>query len=67
VARVYEMAWVGTVSLVDGAGEALHTIRYGATGVAVVRLVDFPSFSMTCQKATTALFGASDGSRRLAQ
>ena len=32
VARVYEMAWVGTVSLVDGAGEALHTIRYGATG-----------------------------------
>jgi hypothetical protein len=32
VARVYEMAWVGTVSLVDGAGETLHTIRYGATG-----------------------------------
>lgn len=32
VARVYEMAWVGTVSLVDGGGEALHTIRYGATG-----------------------------------
>ena len=32
VARVYEMAWVGTVSLVDGKGEALHTIRYGATG-----------------------------------
>lgn len=32
VARVYEMAWVGTVSLVDGAGEALHTIRYGGTG-----------------------------------
>jgi hypothetical protein len=32
VARVYEMAWVGTVSLVDGGGDALHTIRYGATG-----------------------------------
>lgn len=32
VARVYEMAWVGTVSLVDGKGEALYTIRYGATG-----------------------------------
>ena len=32
VARVYEMAWVGTVSLVDGTGEALHTIRYGGTG-----------------------------------
>jgi hypothetical protein len=32
VARVYEMAWLGTVSLVDGSGEALHTIRYGATG-----------------------------------
>jgi hypothetical protein len=32
VARVYEMAWEGTASLVDGKGEALHTIRYGATG-----------------------------------
>lgn len=32
VARVYEMAWVGTVSVVDGKGDALHTIRYGATG-----------------------------------
>lgn len=30
IARVFEMAWVGTVSLVDGKGEALHTIRYGA-------------------------------------
>lgn len=121
VARVYEMAWVGTVSLVDGAGEALHTIRYGATGtkkpnspeqllasmqgdvkallarnkslkvmaiadgakdvielldtnfseaalgVAVVRLVDFWHVIEKLGKATTALFGASDGSRRLAQ
>lgn len=30
IARVFEMAWVGTVSLVDAKGEALHTIRYGA-------------------------------------
>ena len=30
IARVFEMAWVGTISLVDGDGEALHTIRYGA-------------------------------------
>ncbi len=32
VARVYEMAWVGTVALVNEKGEALHTIRYGAVG-----------------------------------
>jgi hypothetical protein len=121
VARVYEMAWVGTVSLVDGAGEALHTIRYGATGtkkpnsptqllesmqgdvkallarhkglkvmaiadgakdlielldtnfseaalgVAVVRLVDFWHVIEKLGKAATALFGAADGSQRLAQ
>ncbi len=30
IARVFEMAWVGTISLVDGDGEAMHTIRYGA-------------------------------------
>ena len=32
VARVYEMAWVGTISLVDANGESLHTIRYGGVG-----------------------------------
>jgi hypothetical protein len=32
IARVFEMAWVGTVSFVDGDGEALHTIRYGSVG-----------------------------------
>ena len=32
VARVYEMAWVGTISLVDASGESLHTIRYGGVG-----------------------------------
>lgn len=121
VARVYEMAWVGTVSLVDGNGEALHTIRYGATGtkkpespeqllesiqgdvkallarhkglkvtaiadgakdiaelldlnfseaalgVAVVRLVDFWHVIEKLGKAATAILGAGEGLRRLAQ
>lgn len=35
IARVFEMAWVGTVSLVDGDGDALHTIRYGAVATRV--------------------------------
>jgi hypothetical protein len=112
---------VGTVSLVDGKGEALHTIRYGATGtkkpnspeqllqsmqgdvkvllarnkslkvtavadgakdlvdllglnfsestlgVSVVRLVDFWHVIEKLGKAATALLGADEGSRRLAQ
>jgi hypothetical protein len=29
IARVFHMAWVGTVTLTDREGEAVHTIRYG--------------------------------------
>jgi hypothetical protein len=29
IVRVFHMAWVGTVTLTDAEGEAVHTIRYG--------------------------------------